>query len=315
MESYIYWTDEAKDSYLYGSRIWINDRLVHFQNQLVPPGTVLKKWESETNYQLHRTSPSLPLLLQGRDYHIRLLAHVEPANTLYVKVTCWNPSGEEIQSVILRDGEDSFSYPEEAYRYQVELINAGCESFEFEALHLFEETSEEIINGQFYAPQGQSCLSLVFVENPMEERIVPNRLFQQIGDLLVFSDSAAAKNDYMEDDFPAFVKERVAALEGDYATIRLLGYGPKSNTAALYYATVFGKSIAYVTNEWPQDGKGFTVSSKLRHDFSEKFVSYAVGNHSDPSVWSLVSPLYQGLERLSALPFLKESLNYDPIKN
>lgn len=58
----VYWEEFMSDSYGYGSEVEFNkDKSVRYSNRLMPPGTVVHRWYSKTNYQMHRLEPTLPL--------------------------------------------------------------------------------------------------------------------------------------------------------------------------------------------------------------------------------------------------------------
>ena len=59
----IYWNEYAKDAFIYGSEIIFHAKDdIEYKNELMPPGTVIKKWFSKVNYQMMRIKPSLPMI-------------------------------------------------------------------------------------------------------------------------------------------------------------------------------------------------------------------------------------------------------------
>ena len=59
----IYWNEYAKETYLYGTELLFHTKDdVEFRNELMPPGTVIKRWFSKVNYQAARIEPMLPMI-------------------------------------------------------------------------------------------------------------------------------------------------------------------------------------------------------------------------------------------------------------
>lgn len=49
----VVWNEDTFGTYLYGSKIWFHSREdIEFENELMPPGTVIKEWYSKVNYQM-----------------------------------------------------------------------------------------------------------------------------------------------------------------------------------------------------------------------------------------------------------------------
>ena len=69
----IYWNDYLFGTYLHGSKITFHKKDdIEFENELMPPGTVIKEWYSKVNYQMMRTEPSLPIIDGESSYHIQV---------------------------------------------------------------------------------------------------------------------------------------------------------------------------------------------------------------------------------------------------
>ena len=67
----IYWNEYSSDTYLYGSEInFLENHKVEFCNELMPPGTVIKKWYSKTNFQAQKIEPALPMIDGEGEYKI-----------------------------------------------------------------------------------------------------------------------------------------------------------------------------------------------------------------------------------------------------
>lgn len=140
----IYWNEYAKDTYLYGSEIFFHAKNdVEFKNELIPPGTVIKKWFSRVNYQSMRIEPALPMIDGEGRYHIRLDVSSEALDGLILRLIFYDRYDSETGSQIVRDGEDDFQCPLKTFSYEVQLINAGATQFHFHSIIITEIADEE----------------------------------------------------------------------------------------------------------------------------------------------------------------------------
>lgn len=112
----IYWNEYAKDTFIGGSSVsfYAKDD-VEFKNELMSPGTVIKRWFSKVNYQMMRIEPALPMIDGEGQYHIRLNASVEPSDGLLIKLVFFDRYDLEIGSQIVRDNEADFQCPLRTY--------------------------------------------------------------------------------------------------------------------------------------------------------------------------------------------------------
>lgn len=140
----VYWNEYAKDTYLYGSELFFHAKDdIEFRNELMSPGTVIKRWFSKANYQAMRIEPALPMIDGEGSYHIRLDATAEPEDGLLLKVIFYDRYDVEAGSRIVRDGEADFQCPMKTFSYEVQLINAGAPQFHFHSIEITEITDGE----------------------------------------------------------------------------------------------------------------------------------------------------------------------------
>lgn len=136
------WGTLTAGTYTYGSSIKISPLgNVTYDQPFLPIGTTIHTWQSVTNFQANRIMPQLPQLLPNNVYQIRLNATSQPANTLFLRVTFYDRYAQLLDTVIIKDLAGTFVVPKTMYNYQVELFNAGCQSFIF-----YEMTIERIDN-------------------------------------------------------------------------------------------------------------------------------------------------------------------------
>ena len=97
---------------MYGTEICFHARDdIEFKNELMSPGTVIKRWFSKVNYQMARIEPALPMIDGEGRYHISLEASAEPADGLLLKLIFYDRYDSEAGFQIIRDGRDDFQCP------------------------------------------------------------------------------------------------------------------------------------------------------------------------------------------------------------
>lgn len=140
----IFWNEYAKDAYIYGTELIFHAKDdVEFRNELMPPGTVIKRWFSKVNYQATRVEPALPMIDGEGSYHIHLAATSEPGDGLILKIVFYDRYDQEVGFQIVRDGEDDFQCPLKTFSYEVQLINGGTRQFSFHSIIITEVTDGE----------------------------------------------------------------------------------------------------------------------------------------------------------------------------
>lgn len=142
----IYWNEFMSDSYGYGSEIeFNNDKSVRYSNRLMPPGTVVHRWYSKTNFQRQRVEPALPLIDGESAYSITLNIDYNSADSeaLMLRIIFYDRYDNETKSTIVRDNKAYFLPPITTYSYSVELINGGNADFTFKSIIIKEVSKEE----------------------------------------------------------------------------------------------------------------------------------------------------------------------------
>lgn len=140
----IYWNEYAAYTDLYGSEVFFHAKDdIEFRNELMSPGTVIKKWFSKVNYQMMRIEPALPMIDGEGSYHISLDAAAEPEDGLLLKIIFYDRYDVEASSQIVRDNEADFRCPMKTFSYEVQLINAGAVRFHFHSITITEITDGE----------------------------------------------------------------------------------------------------------------------------------------------------------------------------
>lgn len=146
----VYWSEYASDTYLYGSKVTFHKKDdVAFENPLMPPGTVIKQWYSQTNYQMQKIEPTLPIIDGESEYQITLNIDTEKDEICLGRLVYYDRYGMEAGTLTLRDKETRFRCPLKTYSYRLQLINGGVTKFHFhsvviqEVIHETEENSKK----------------------------------------------------------------------------------------------------------------------------------------------------------------------------
>lgn len=134
----IYWNFNLSDSYSYGSKIEKISKGVYFENPLMPSGTVINSWKSHYNFQDERMTPNLPLLRRNMVYSLEWDIESNPMNSLNIRITFFNQANEVISVEVLRKSKEEFIIPQYTYKYSIELLNAGVNSFIFNNISIVE---------------------------------------------------------------------------------------------------------------------------------------------------------------------------------
>lgn len=144
----IYWNEYSTDTYLYGSKVTYHKKDdVEFENQLMPPGTIMKQWYSKTNFQMQRIEPSLPMIDGESTYRITVNIDTKENENCLVRLVFFDRYEMEAGSINIRDRVTNFKCPLKTYSYRLQLINAGVSKFNFHSIVIQEidyDTDEKI---------------------------------------------------------------------------------------------------------------------------------------------------------------------------
>ncbi|KXT77737.1 accessory Sec system protein Asp3 [Streptococcus sp. DD13] len=128
----IYWGEITATTYQQGSTIQQLDKgRVLFKNRLMPSAQVIQSWSSQSVFGHTRRPPELPLLKRGQTYQLELMMTSTPAHTVLVEVVFLDRFGQTVDRTTSDKGQVLFTYPREAYSYEVHLLSAGLQELEF----------------------------------------------------------------------------------------------------------------------------------------------------------------------------------------
>lgn len=130
------WTSYTH-AYLYGSHYrQLRDHQVEWENQLMPAGAVIYRWDEVYSYNSGRTVPPLPLLKHQQTYQVTLQADLDQEAGVYIRLTFFTFAGKRVGIKVIRALSGTFEYPAAADLYAVELLSAGCKHLRFRRLDL-----------------------------------------------------------------------------------------------------------------------------------------------------------------------------------
>lgn len=135
----IYWNEYSSDTYLYGSEVIYHRKDdVEFNNNLMPPGTIIKQWYSKTNFQMQKIEPALPMIDGESRYQLVLNIDCPENENCLVRLVFYDRYEMEAGSITTRDKITEFKCPLKTYSYRMQLINAGATSFHFHSVMMRE---------------------------------------------------------------------------------------------------------------------------------------------------------------------------------
>ena len=139
----IFWNEHASDTYLYGAKLQFHKKDdVEYENLLMPPGTIIKKWYSKTNYQAQRIEPSVPMIDGESEYRITVNIDTEVNQQCLVKLLFFARYENEAGSIIVKGDSMRFRCPLKTYSYEMQLINGGTTHFHFHSIVIQEVVNE-----------------------------------------------------------------------------------------------------------------------------------------------------------------------------
>ena len=139
----VYWNEYSADTYLYGTQLTFHKKDdVEFQNKLMPPGTIIKQWYSQTNFQAQRIEPSLPIIDGETEYQIIINVDTKENESCLARLVFFDKYGVEAGTLTLRDRVTNFRCPLKTYSYRLQLINGGVTQFHFHSVII-----QEIVYG------------------------------------------------------------------------------------------------------------------------------------------------------------------------
>ena len=138
------WPQSKMSYFQYGSVLSYGaNGQVHFEHELLSPGTTLVSWSSSVNYFESRSPLELPLLERGQRYRLCFKGEVSPANSVLVKLEFFDRVSTSVGVCFLELGVASFIYPKTAYSYRLSLLSTGLQQLTFDSILLSKMEEEK----------------------------------------------------------------------------------------------------------------------------------------------------------------------------
>lgn len=138
----IYWKEYTSDTYMFGSDISyhaVDD--VEFENQLMPPGTIIKQWYSQTHFQRQKIEPTLPIIDGESSYRIVIGMDCLPDEQYLFRLVFYDRYGNEAGYKNIREEITDFKCPLKTYSYRLQMINSGLTHFHFHYIVIMDITN------------------------------------------------------------------------------------------------------------------------------------------------------------------------------
>ncbi len=233
------WKHFAQGVYTHGSKVDFQKQSIAFDNPLMPPSFEIKRWHSRTNFQANRQTPNLPILKRGDRYQLIVDAESFPKDSFYIGILFFDRFGKQIGFDVLKTKDASFTYPKDAYSYDIALLNAGCERLTFTSMVLKSadsSTALQIFTDEKYKPRHSGHVHLVFLEDE-EDLSYEQELFSEVVDAVgdvIFIAASQGELSMLDAQIEAFIIETID--EFGQEEVCLFSYGPIGNRATRYYA-------------------------------------------------------------------------------
>lgn len=139
----VFWSEYSSDTYLYGSKIVFHKKDdVEYENLLMPPGTIIKQWYSQTNFQRQKIEPTLPIIDGETEYQITISIDTPENESCLARLVFYDKYGVEAGTMTLRDKVTIFRCPLKTYSYRLQLINGGVTKLHFHSVVIQEIIDE-----------------------------------------------------------------------------------------------------------------------------------------------------------------------------
>jgi accessory Sec system protein Asp3 len=249
----ITWGDMSSETYLYGAHIEKQENCIVYMQEKMPPGSIVKTWVSQTNYQAKRLEPSLPILRAGHHYHLHAYMRTKPLCSSYLRLNFYDEFGEMLNFRMESQEEWEFDVPLGMRSYDLQLIRGNSEKIVFERVDLYEKSFED------HFDESNALMNILVLEPQGEMLKVPDQAFlDKLGPYILVP--ARSYSEYLSYIF----KHR-----RDYKKIRLIGYGPSSNALVKKLKLSFVNAEAYVFGEKTDDER-FISYGAYKKTFAEK---------------------------------------------
>lgn len=139
----IKWGNQLEYNYAFGSTIKFSKDSVIYENTMQSPGSLIHTWNSRGGRIDLHIYPTLPILVPGNDYLLKLRFNEHPENSIAVKIEFFDTELVPVDEKYIVGKEVKFTYPSNASHYKINLVNLNNTNLEFFNFWLIPMTLEE----------------------------------------------------------------------------------------------------------------------------------------------------------------------------
>lgn len=166
---------------LHGAIMKIENDKFYYSDPLLPSGSNIYSWTSQSRFDETRFQSELPLLVENKEYQIISDIEEFPINSIFFKVVVYDYYGNDIQEFNLKSTGGRFTYPEGATKYSIHLVTKANEYIYFswlaiapaEALNSTELTVNRKLNETYLINQKSNRCDIYIESANSTNWIVP----------------------------------------------------------------------------------------------------------------------------------------------
>lgn len=259
----IRWNHTDKSTFLYGTKLKFRPSETIFENVLMPSGIIIQEWKMLSTYDNDKTTPQLPILKKGTHYQFDFDYEATPEASIYFKIIFFRKNGTMIRHQIIKQKHVNITYPEDAYAYKIQMINAAATYLKFKKINIEDSNTENInhdieISGLKNENILLNALNVV-IEEPSTDILL------SLSDFVIDHIENVIVVRHWNDDIEKRLNVLINYLNGqsEDKQIRLIGYGPRSNELAKALSLKV-QSKVYITSH-----KNLQLAESLKTELDE----------------------------------------------
>ncbi len=228
----IKWDLRNAQPYLHGTILTQKqDGSILFENELLPPGSVINEWTTHTDFQRDRREPQLPVLLENHTYRVTVHGRNHPENTLMWKVDFYDVQDRKLGFQVFDTKSGSFSVPKHTYSSTIQLIQAGAKSVRFYALELA-EAEENMFYGICHRNKALPVLNILVPRLRGTAAVIPGEFMEKVFPNV--TSLSPVKLMYTEREQKQFMERLTSGFEG----VNFWSKGREGSDMAKKYASL-----------------------------------------------------------------------------
>lgn len=268
--SMVFWDNYAEGSFLFGSDVRyerLPERIVTFQNPLLPPGFVIKEWKSRVNHQEQRFEAQLPILKEGVEYRIRCYYNCTPQKSVFVRLDFYDQNQQSVGFSVVTEKLMYFEVPLGTYSYTIQLIGSSVDELIFHRMDIMEAEIADRLAPKFYmgAPSTSRDLSILFPEVTGRIIRIPNdSLLNSIPNVMIVPPETMAGQMFSTKKWTQSVDFQ------KYRRINIICYGDVGYRYAVKLRDELPKSVMFDMRDQEKEGQKFISITKNTRDLSDR---------------------------------------------